>query len=469
MIPMPRFRWWLILPLVLIVSLSFGLRVGYLTRCTENGWKQTPIEVQGSGRASHHPERTEFLGKTSPSVQDNVVANMTDHAWFGCLAPLGEEEELTTHLAPGYPWVSGWVASWAESPDYLMRWAQCVLSGLTPIGCFYFSRRAFRSNLVGLIAGTLAAAHPFFIVNAAELSDGTAVTFFLVAALALGARASQTGGLFAAFLCGAVLGCLTLIRASMLPFALIAIVWLLWECRRFSFGWFACFLTLFGFINTVAPWSIRNYQVTGQPVPIVNSFYLHLWIGNNPLANGSQLDERTLRKALGNERLEAVLAETDQTQRYQMLAHDCWDEIQDHPKATLVRRIEATLTFFLGERWLRQREFARVVKDPEALAAIPDWLVDQIELILHAAFVLLLVLAFLGWRWSHAWRRQARIAALAMVLLPLPIILSHAEAMSGPRLPLDAVLICFAAYGLVGWLPALAKKSKPPKLADLGL
>ena len=55
MVPMPRFPWWLFLPLVLIVSLSFGLRVGYLTRCTENGWKHTPIEVQGSAPPRHTP------------------------------------------------------------------------------------------------------------------------------------------------------------------------------------------------------------------------------------------------------------------------------------------------------------------------------------------------------------------------------------------------------------------------------
>ena len=467
MIPMPRFAWWLSLALALIISVSFGLRVGYLNRCTENGWKDTPIEVQGSGRASHHPEGTAFFAKTSPSVQDNVIANMADHRWFGCLAPLGDEEELTTHLAPGYPWVYGWVASWAESPHMLMRWGQCILSGLTPIGCFFFARRAFRSNVAGLVAGILAAVHPFWIVNAAELNDGAVATFFLAVALALGSRGSQTGGPFTALLFGAALGCLTLVRASFLPFALLAIVWLLWECRRFSFGWLACFLALFGFINVLAPWTIRNYQVTGQPVPIVNSLYLHLWIGNNPHANGSHLDERTMRKALDDARLDAVLAEPDQTRRYQMLADDVLEEIQDRPKATLVRRFEASIIYLLGERWLRQREFARVAKDPDVLASVPDWLVGELELILHAALALLLVLSFLGWRWSHAWRRETRIATLAMLLLPLPFMLSHGEAMSGPRLPLDAVLICFAAYGLVGWMPIVAKRTKPPKPVDI--
>ncbi len=466
MIPMPRFAWWLSLALALTVALSFGLRVGYLTRCADNGWSDTPIEVQGRGAASHDPTRIAMPGASLPTIQDDLVANMEDRLWFGCVAPLSDKEELTAHVSPGYPWVYGWVSNWAASPSYLMRWGQCLLAGLTPIGCFFFSRRAFRSNFAGIIAGLLGALHPFWIANVAELSDGTAATFFLVAALALGARGSQKGGPFTALLFGASLGCLAMVRASLLPFAIIAVIWFLWECRRFPFGWLACFLTLFGFINVLLPWAFRNYQVTGQPVPIVNSMYLHLWMGNNPFANGSELDERTMRKAFPAERLKEVLAETDETRRYQMLAYDCLDELQDRPKATLVRRIQATLAFFLGERWLRQRELARISGSGDEVGEAPDWLTDQIELILHSALISLLILAFLGWRWSYVWRREMRIGTLALILLPLPFILSHGEAMSGPRLPFDGVLICFAAYGVVGWLPSIARRTKQGKSAD---
>ena len=62
-------------------------------------------------------------------------------------------------------------------------------------------------------------------------------------------------------------------------------------------------------------------------------------------------------------------------------------------------------------------------------------------------------LAFLGWRWTSSWRHLARPSALAVVWIPLPYILSHAESLSGPRLPLDGVLLCYAAFALCCLVP----------------
>ena len=51
--------------------------------------------------------------------------------------------------------------------------------------------------------------------------------------------------------------------------------------------------------------------------------------------------------------------------------------------------------------------------------------------------------------------RAALIATLAMIFVPLPYLLSHAESLSGPRLPLDGVLICFAAFALCCLVPGV--------------
>ena len=44
--------------------------------------------------------------------------------------------------------------------------------------------------------------------------------------------------------------------------------------------------------------------------------------------------------------------------------------------------------------------------------------------------------------------------SLAAIWIPLPYVLGHAEALSGPRLPLDGVLLCYAAFALACLLPA---------------
>jgi hypothetical protein len=59
----------------------------------------------------------------------------------------------------------------------------------------------------------------------------------------------------------------------------------------------------------------------------------------------------------------------------------------------------------------------------------------------------LLALAFFGWRTSAG--EDCGLAALALVLLPIPYLLSHAEKLSGPRLPWDSILAIFAGHAIV--------------------
>jgi hypothetical protein len=48
-------------------------------------------------------------------------------------------------------------------------------------------------------------------------------------------------------------------------------------------------------------------------------------------------------------------------------------------------------------------------------------------------------------------------AVLAMIWIPLPYVLSHAELLSGPRLPLDGVLLCYTAFALLCFWPGLRR------------
>jgi hypothetical protein len=234
----------------------------------------------------------------------------------------------------------------------------------------------------------------------------------------------------------------------------VALLWLLWECRRFSFGWFAGFLALVGFTNGLAPLAIRNYYEFEQPVPVVTSMYWHLWMGNNPHATGSTLDENVLRESLPKQRLKTLLDE-QQARRYRSLADEVSDEIQAHPTETIGRRVDAALIFFLGERWFKDRRLSSLQEPNDGVAPPPEWLADHAETILLGTLFGVLVLALLGWRMSHTWRRYGRLGTIAALCMPLPYVLSHAEYLSGPRLPLDGVLLCYAAFALASLVPGL--------------
>jgi hypothetical protein len=198
---------------------------------------------------------------------------------------------------------------------------------------------------------------------------------------------------------------------------------------------------------------IRNVQAFGEIVPIVDTTYLHLWIGANAEARGGPQDEAALRKSLQPERLGLLLAEKDQAQRYQLLARDVWAAVDADPAMAVTRRMQSALCFVFGAAWFERMALVREIARPD----LPQWIVDG----LPSAFPVLLggelFLGLVGWRWSYGWRREANLASLALVWIPLPYILGHAENFSGPRLPLDGVLCCFAAFALAWMLPPVAR------------
>jgi hypothetical protein len=454
---MPPFTAWTALSLLLVVGCAAGTRSWYLIACADNGQREPALLVQGLSRACLVAEGNRIRARTPPRELDNLAANLKDLNDFRGMAPLSANEELTAHVAPGYPWLLGVIERWCEAPDAVMRWLQCALGALTA-GCyFFFSRRAFRSTAIATLTGLLIAFYPFWIVNTAELNDGVVVGFLLSLCLMLGTRGSQSGGAFTSIGFGLALAAVAMVRAAFLPFSLAALLWFLWQSRRASLGWFAGFLALFGFVNGLAPWAVRNYFLYERPIPVATSTYLHLWMGNNPDATGSTLDEQDLRKSLGEDRVKELLDEPNQAKRYQQLATDLRHEIENHPTEILAHRFDALLAFVFGKDWFDARRLGLMQDDAEVVASSPEWLSDHAETILRATLLGLLLLALLGWRFSHAWRRYGRMAAIAAIWIPLPFLLSHAEALAGPRLPLDGVLLCFAAFALACFVPRLVR------------
>src|SRR5262249_48995408 len=159
-------------------------------------------------------------------------------------------------------------------------WGQCGLGALTAGFYFFFARRAFRSILIGSLAGLFVALHPFYVINAAEIDDGVLASFLVSATLMFGTRASDLGDPFASLLFGLAAAGLAMVRAALLPFALVSVLWFLFRCQSVRRGWFCALMAFLGFANGLAPWAVRNFQVFGQPIPVADSAFYHLWMGN---------------------------------------------------------------------------------------------------------------------------------------------------------------------------------------------
>jgi Dolichyl-phosphate-mannose-protein mannosyltransferase len=472
----PRFGIVDVLWLVLILAAAAGARTAYLLTSADGGREAGPLAVQSPSPVltTLPADAPPMLGKPAPTELDALVSNLKEHRWFGSMAPFSPGEERTAHVAPGYPWLLALLARVAGNDlEFVVRWAQCILGTLTAGLYFLFAYRAFGSRPVAILAGLLCALHPFWIIDTAALGDAVVTSFLLALVLYLGVLASQTGGAFASLLYGVSLAGLALMRAALLPFAFVSIMWFLLRCRRIERGWLCALLAFLGFANGLGPWTLRNLHAYGKPVPVVDSTYVDLWMGNNRYSTGGPQSEETMLRALAERRgsdpetVRKELAAQPQPERYRTLARDLVGEVMDHPGRFLENRLQAAVAFLLGERWLEAHP-----GEPRTLALVRSgehemWLVG-----LRLALVLMFALVFLGWRWTYPWRHDAMPSSLAILWVPLPYILGHAGYLHGPRLPLDGVLLTYGALALVClwpgtgvslFRPATEQKPEPPR------
>ena len=461
MTPIRRFGLVDFMLLVYVLAVAGGVRAGYLALAADNGRNAGPILVQD-------PAANADLSVLSQSVKDNNT--------FVSPAPLADGPEETAHVSPGYPWLLGMASRYIPTDrfDSAVRWIQCGLGALTAGLYYLFARRAFRSLTVGVLAGMLCAFHPFWVVNTAAIDDGVLASFLVGLVLFTGARASQTGGPFASLLYGLGLAAMALARAALLPFAFVGLAWFLLRSRSLPGGWLGALLSFLGFVIGVAPWAVRNWQVYAEPVPIVDSAYLHLLMGNNPKADGGPV---AVKDVLTLEKVRELKDDKKQPVRYARLGPVVWDEMKRDPAAVPQHRIQAGLAFLLGapshpplpdaatsEGEPTTAKVPVVAAAPGASGVLASYQVAFLWTVLGVA-----VLGLLGWRWSYGWRAESMPAVLAMIWIPLPYLLSHAEVLSGPRLPLDGVLLCYTAFALLCILPGVrryllegAKAANPP-------
>jgi 4-amino-4-deoxy-L-arabinose transferase-like glycosyltransferase len=438
-----------LLLLVLVVAAAAGARAGYLWTCADSGRTGGPLLVQDR-----------------PAGLDELVRNLKEHGRFIGPAPFATGEEVTAHVAPGYPYLVSLLARFVEPAalDSTVRWVQCGLGALTAGLYFLFARRVFGNRTAATLAGLFGALHPFWVIDTAAVADGTVATFLLALALFVGVRAAQTSGEGASLLYGLALAGLALVRAALLPFAFVAVAWFLFRSRGLARGWLCALLAFLGFAIGLTPWVGRNFQLFREPVPVVNSAWLHLWVGNNPLADGGPLTER-MREAAPAAELEKV---PRQTVRYARLGALVRQEVRDQPAETLRRRLQAGFAFLCGARWFHQDGQLAAEAVPGE-TTMPDWLARAYPVTLQAVLLALLLLGLLGWRWTYGWRFDALPATLALVWVPLPYLLSHAEGLSGPRLPLDGVLLCYAAFALTCLVPGQGRDllAGPPRSVNV--
>lgn len=170
-------------------------------------------------------------------------------------------------------------ASYVERAARTVYWSHAIVLALSASLLFFWFADCFRES-VALSAGLLYGINPYSVILAGTLHYSVVHLFTLIAACALlhaalRSRPPRTPMLVAA---GAAFGVATLVRPLTLllpPFVFLAL--LLRSRRSWAPSLRGAGLFTAGMILVIAPWTARNFVVSGRLVPVNAQLWMNVW------------------------------------------------------------------------------------------------------------------------------------------------------------------------------------------------
>ena len=188
---------------------------------------------------------------------------------------------------PGYPHFLAGLYVLTDQGYVRARFIQTIVGLASCVLAFFLGRRMFGAQ-AGLIFAALMSVYWLFIYFEGELQAPVLMVFLTLAALNVLARWTRATTFKNALAAGVLLGLLGLVMPNALVLAPVALVWILWVGRRREDP--RRFRTalpgfLLGLVIAIAPATIRNYAVSGDPVLITSNAGINFYIGNNEVTD----------------------------------------------------------------------------------------------------------------------------------------------------------------------------------------
>ena len=163
---------------------------------------------------------------------------------------------------------------------------QAVLGTLTCAILYWIGRR-IGGRRAGLSAAAICAVYPFFVLFSAILMAETLLVFLTVSALAVFLMATDRVTAPRCAVLGLTIALGALAKPVMLAWA-VMLVPALWWFGRGSPGSrvVGVGVAIATILLTIAPWTLRNFIVTGRFVPVTTNLGMNLMIGSEPRATG---------------------------------------------------------------------------------------------------------------------------------------------------------------------------------------
>jgi Dolichyl-phosphate-mannose-protein mannosyltransferase len=181
-----------------------------------------------------------------------------------------------------------------------------ALLGTVMVACVYLIGLRLSGRAAGLIAALLTATYPAYIENNGQLLSEPVAAFLLVAGLLAFLWAADRRRVVAWLVPGVLFGALILTRpeyqAITLVFAAFA-AWRVWKDRSWRLALASTAVLLAGAALIVGPWTIRNYVVLDELVPVSTGGQKALFVATYLPGDGRQVPTKRelMRRLLGEE------------------------------------------------------------------------------------------------------------------------------------------------------------------------
>jgi 4-amino-4-deoxy-L-arabinose transferase-like glycosyltransferase len=362
----------------------------------------------------------------------------------------------TMFWPPGYPFLLAAIYKlWPASllGDHEVTVALVVNAGLAAatVALTYAIGRHVGGKRAGLIAAALLALCPSMVFFAGVTLSETLFTFVLMLALWCAMAAEERGDWRWLAACGIALGYGSLVRgqAALLVVALVPF----WIASRHAGAggdaerWFdargaravVAKMVAVGALTLVAiaPWTLRNWRVSGSPVLISTNAGVNFYIGHSPGADGAGriVDELVFRyPELPQAEAEARINGDGFREGLRYAAHHPLREVS----------LSAKKVWWL---YYRDDEALRWTDGHGERHVMPDGVRSALAALSNAYYWLLGALALLGLRRWFSARDPARVLLVAVVAYWT---LVHVAFFADPRFhaPVMPVLCVWAACGV---------------------
>jgi len=223
-------------------------------------------------------------------IQNPPFSDMADYDRCAMNFLLGDglvqSQDYKAYRTPGYPLLLAMIYLIADHNVLTVRLVQSVIGALTAVLTALLARKAFarvrRRDLWAFLSGMVLALSDESVFFCGQLLTETLFTFLFVIWLLLVLKMLSKPGAGSCAGLAALHGVLILVRP--VAWFFVPVVWWLFLQHRpkLAKAWKTC--GLYGLIvaAVIAPWTLRNYKVTGHFIPTSTNDGVNFYIGHNP-------------------------------------------------------------------------------------------------------------------------------------------------------------------------------------------